>query len=75
MRTLQVLLRALQAFCEQVTTSAQPLPSLTTAQLIARLGGTADQINVCITKLIAQLVKLEHWLKQTRIAKKVRLSD
>ncbi|WFD19601.1 RNA helicase [Malassezia caprae] len=46
MRTVQVLLRALQSFCEQVGTAAEPLPSLTTSQLMARLGGTADQINV-----------------------------
>lgn len=49
MRMVQVLLRALQAFCQQVGKATQPLPSLTTSQLMARLGGTADQINVCIS--------------------------
>lgn len=73
MRTVQVLLRALQTFCAHVGSSTQTLSSLTTAQLLARLGGTADQINVCIPWLMVQLVKLEHWLKETRIAKKVRI--
>lgn len=54
MCTMQVLLRALQAFCTKAESAPQgPLPSLTTAQLLAQLGGSADQINVCVHWLTA----------------------
>ena len=59
LRTLQVLLAALQAFCASRSPSSE---TLTTAQLVSKLGGTVDQIN---------FLRLEHWLKDTRIARKV----
>lgn len=59
LRTLQVLLAALQAFCASRSPGSE---TLTTAQLVSKLGGTVDQIN---------FLRLEHWLKDTRIARKV----
>ncbi|WFD05647.1 RNA helicase [Malassezia vespertilionis] len=67
LRTLQVLLSALQAYCTAKIqafgdTAEIVTETLTTVQFTAALGGTVDLIN---------LVRLEHWLKDTRIARKI----
>ena len=44
LRMLQVLLRGLEAFCAGATSDV----ALSGAELVARLGHSADQINVCV---------------------------
>ncbi|WFD49160.1 RNA helicase [Malassezia furfur] len=58
LRTLQVFLTAAQAFCVH----AKAPDALSTADFVARLGGSVDQIN---------FLRLELWLKETRIARKI----
>ena len=57
-RILQVLLRALQGLCVELTESQ----TFSLPDFMSRLGGSVDQIN---------LVRLERWLKDTRIARKM----
>ncbi|WFD30427.1 RNA helicase [Malassezia sp. CBS 17886] len=61
LRTLQVFLAALQHYC-RARRNRRETESLTVAQLVAGLGGSVDQIN---------LVRIEQWLKTTRIARKI----
>lgn len=68
LRTLQVVLAALQAYCQ--VPRASSTEALTLAQLVSQLGGTVDQINVRLPA--HQFRRLEQWLKETRIARKVR---
>lgn len=58
LRTLRTLLDALGAYCEHVSEDVVVTPS----QFVAQLGGTLDQIN---------FARIEAWLKETRIARKI----
>ncbi|WFD35322.1 RNA helicase [Malassezia cuniculi] len=58
LRTLRILLDALGAYCRGIKEDAVVTPS----KFVSDLGGTADQIN---------FARLELWLKETRIARKI----
>lgn len=61
-RIVQVVLRALQRVCARAKVTAPQETSVSLSEFMAQMGGSVDQIN---------FVRLERWLKDTRIARKI----